>query len=1371
MTDGCEQRERFPAGLTTGRFLVDEMSFETLIAMSAGLASHLTFFNLQQVPAGTWGEMFEVDEALVIARIISTDLVALQTRHQGEDSLNLALCVMALAKHIDGWYKTLNPGDTLVSRRLRTRIAQLITQSLAAELGQVCEFLIAHQQSEVVAKDKKKFDSIWDLSRMSADRLITTQNDDREFLRSRLFSFTAAMEDVQVLAREVLPVSLKSQTHAPGAGMLMGFLQLFNVVQAQINRFTDRHADFYYEDCLRMQPLVAVPDRLHLVFQRDLRADREVVIARGTSFIAGKDEAGQPIEFRADDRLLVTDAQVVSLLTLRQDRNPLISPEHELGYITRSEALRLEWPASSLPAADTAPQHWPLLGGTSLGAPERNIALNKLEDMRLGLAIASPLLLLGEGQRTITLTLGLIQPIEADEPLLILAARVKASTSRIKRRLMPILCKRYLQLMPELLSATELKQINVLAMALSERMLSRPVPGEQSPLVADTPDEPNYYECFITELTIQATTDELFFKRLGRLFTRWLLARGDWLSDQALLDLRTHAKLFLPDSSDRTEPVAGDPRCLIQGPATNNQNSKFIRPARALIFAQYFNSFFDFSLSTPTGWKVVKNFFVKPVEADKPADWPGLQVVLTLRPEDPPVTGYIAALHGAQFTTGLPVLRMQLHGQGRIYPYSLLADLQLTDVTLIVQVQGVRDLVLYNQLGRLDASKSFMPFGPLPTTSSYLVFGASELTCKHVTKLHANVEWAELPHDDRGFASYYADYGNMLRNNSFTAMPGILRDGQWQPGDLSTQCLFTSLDTGGRINAGSSLAFDELALRTHDWASPEPLDYSASRSSGFYRLQLTGPVGAFGHQAYPGLLTKLVSANATHRRKRPLSLPNAPYTPQVERLTLDYEAQTNMVLHSETGLNEVPQIERVWQLHPFGVEQIYPGLGRSSPTLLPRVDHDGNLFIGIEATNLQGLLTLHFQLRGEDTATSMSLGSRPPISWAYLSNNHWYALRPDQVITNTTSGFLTSGIVTLDVPGEINRCNTILSADCYWLRVSVDAELDTFASLCGVRTHSLHATRVIDGKFAAPTAHLPSGSVTEPAATIVGLSAVAQIGPSYGLRPAEDRRQKQTRIGERLQHRQRASTPWDYERLVLERFPAVLKVKCFPGQARRQGIACSGKVLVVVVPRPHPQPATGDDADLTNATPIVSATAAPHLHADELQDIQAYLRSLASPFAQIQVRNPAYERIQVRCTVQPAAGSQPGQTVRLVNRAITDFLSPWREPGYKPNFNWTVRCEDIEAYVRNLDCVHSIAQISLLHVAHSDGGDYTLGDTARSVVGLASQVGPLSSWSLALPMDEHIVTLVEQSTEAPPVATGIAELSIANTFILGKTIS
>jgi hypothetical protein len=375
-----------------------------------------------------------------------------------------------------------------------------------------------------------------------------------------------------------------------------------------------------------------------------------------------------------------------------------------------------------------------------------------------------------------------------------------------------------------------------------------------------------------------------------------------------------------------------------------------------------------------------------------------------------------------------------------------------------------------------------------------------------------------------------------------------------------------------------------------------------------------------------------------------------------------------------------------------------------------------------------------------------------------------------QVVSDTTGGLLTSGIVTLDLPAGLDRLSTIMPADCYWLRVSADNDFESFAGLYGVRCQSLRATRIMPGEATVPTSALAAGSVKEALVSVPGLAEVVQIGPSFGLRAAEDRAQMQTRVGERLQHRQRATTSWDYERLVLEQFPAVQKVKCFAHRSERNARISPGEVLIVVLPSPQAIPARRDQP---GAAASVSATAAPQLNAIELRRIRDFLRGLSSPFAQIQVRNAVYERIQVRCAVRFARNAAPGQSLQRVNRAIVDFLSPWfPDSGYTPTFDWTIRCEDVEAHLRSMAEIDFVTRLSLLRVAQGDNGVYALYDTARSRAGaVVTQLRPLSPWSIALPMREHLVSAVDAVASNSPEATGIADLAIANTFIVGRTLT
>jgi hypothetical protein len=160
--------------------------------------------------------------------------------------------------------------------------------------------------------------------------------------------------------------------------------------------------------------------------------------------------------------------------------------------------------------------------------------------------------------------------------------------------------------------------------------------------------------------------------------------------------------------------------------------------------------------------------------------------------------------------------------------------------------------------------------------------------------------------------------------------------------------------------------------------------------------------------------------------------------------------------------------------------------------------------------------------------------------------------------------------------------------------------------------------------------------------------------------------------------------------------------------------------------------------------------------------------------------NAVYERIQVRCTVGLARGVHVGRSVRHINQAIVEYLSPWHDTGYGARFDWVVRCEDIETRLREVEGVEFVTKVSLLHVAMDERGTYTLGDTARGHgngqghgAGLDAgavepgHVGPRCPWSIALPMRQHIVTAVDAYTDARPEPTGIARLAIGSTFIVG----
>ena len=61
---------------------------------------------------------------------------------------------------------------------------------------------------------------------------------------------------------------------------------------------------------------------------------------------------------------------------------------------------------------------------------------------------------------------------------------------------------------------------------------------------------------------------------------------------------------------------------------------------------------------------------------------------------------------------------------------------------------------------------------------------------------------------------------------------------------------------------------------------------------------------------------------------------------------------------------------------------------------------------------------------------------------------------------------------------------------------------------------------------------------------VLSLKKVKQPNPSFGGKKQEEDTQLYQRSSERLRHKQRAITSWDYERLILQEFPEVYRLKC-----------------------------------------------------------------------------------------------------------------------------------------------------------------------------------------------------------------------------------
>ena len=278
----------------------------------------------------------------------------------------------------------------------------------------------------------------------------------------------------------------------------------------------------------------------------------------------------------------------------------------------------------------------------------------------------------------------------------------------------------------------------------------------------------------------------------------------------------------------------------------------------------------------------------------------------------------------------------------------------------------------------------------------------------------------------------------------------------------------------------------------------EQYAYHLRSDGGFFKFTLSRPEYAFGHQEYPFLLGRTLTANA--RRKKKHQLPHPPFTPQVNSISIDYKASAVINMEKGLALHRKDTRERVNHLHPLGLERIYPPIDNQRRTVLPHYDLAGALTIGLDGSHPAGRLTLFFHI--QNRTEPVTGGSEPSPRWHYLASNRWREVPPHNIVADTTNAFRRSGMVTLDIPEDIDRNSSVLHSDLFWLRISVGRRMQAMGDLYGVAAQALSATWADPGNapdhLAAP---LPAGTITAPRTAIAGIGKIVQpIATTEGIR-------------------------------------------------------------------------------------------------------------------------------------------------------------------------------------------------------------------------------------------------------------------------------
>lgn len=688
----------------------------------------------------------------------------------------------------------------------------------------------------------------------------------------------------------------------------------------------------------------------------------------------------------------------------------------------------------------------------------------------------------------------------------------------------------------------------------------------------------------------------------------------------------------------------------------------------------------------------------------------------------PPIVAYDPAVHGPGWESRLPLIQFTWAMQGKDSIEPILEDMKVREWHVVVAVGDRRPRVATDD-GEQDASKPFAPFGQQPALRNRWMVDVNEALAKFPDQMMLSWHW--VPTLERDLGLYFKAYFDQVAGG----VPSDWRDAFTARLTFQHQLAETlSLEDTELFGPGDDirrlLKFERIpteeALKLPEKAAAERPDGVGPIQEGHYlQLSLGGPIFAFGHQNYTPLTTKahleqhhaqvvaLQKPNGTAPSLDLSKFPNPPLTPMIADVRLSYRAGAGTTTLANNGSVEV------FHQGPFGVARV--DLGKESVPLLPQFPGSAYLFLGLEGLVAPSLLSLLIQVQAGTGDTEWAL---PDVTWRYLAGDAWQDFKGSELVADGSHGLRQSGIVQLSIPVAANAAHGLMPDGLVWLSAEIVGNAAALDRIAGIHLQAIDVALADVGTHSGSV--LAAGSLTKSATYINGLKEVRQPYPGHGGAAIPSPQQFQSKVSERLRHKGKSISAWDYERIVLQAFPEVDRVKCIPntrpgnpgaplGSMERLDHELSpGHVTIVCIP---------DTRHLQLSNPLQ-----PRCRRELLATVQDCLQAQVPPFATVHVANPDYVAVSVNCKVAFMPGVDAGLGITWLEEAIAKFLCPWAfDAGTEMTFGGKVHANQILYLIEQQPYVDVVAGLSLSRVGEDKPSEEVECSSSRQVL-VAAQI-------------------------------------------------
>lgn len=593
-----------------------------------------------------------------------------------------------------------------------------------------------------------------------------------------------------------------------------------------------------------------------------------------------------------------------------------------------------------------------------------------------------------------------------------------------------------------------------------------------------------------------------------------------------------------------------------------------------------------------------------------------------------------------------------------------ITSIKFKDIQIRVSVSDIRTFSLYSDVGEMDSSQPFYPFGTVGEKGSWFIFGSEELSIKKILNVSLKGTWNKLP--DGGFTAVYKDYAlsQPVTNSSFKATCEWQENSRWNVCRNSPVQLFCT-DVSGNIKEDVEFYFDIA-----DFA---PLSVGSSfgynkKAKGFYRVRLSEPNIGFGMDIYRRQFAEVMVHNSKAKERNQKPVPAMPQVPMIADAVLGY-----------TAMDSFGENDKLYRINETnGYEAV--NLGPESIQLLPDLKKH---YLYLDLDDVEGLqrIKLYFNLRYVKRGNRSNTGADGITSIIEYYDSEacqWNAFPAECVLQEDTDGLTRSGFIILNTFDETNTC--FIKGNEVWIRIGFEDDIVPENIIVdGIWLNCFKA--VCENGDGTP---LPAGTIAVLSEDDPRVLEVLQSMEGYGGKVAEDEKAMSVRIATRIATRNRALNVEDYEKMILERFADIEKVCCIPASEE------NSEIRIVVFQKPEKR-------------------VFPQLPNWKLSEIEQYIKGFMSPFAKVRVINPTYESLTVDMIVILKDSVQDeGEVQRRLYRRIYSYFVSWFVEAELPELGKRYSYEGLKAWLVNDEGIERCVSLTItggksLEVLDSEG--------------------------------------------------------------------